>query len=608
MGIPGLSTALRRYGKFSSLGGQSVVIDGPSLVYQILHGCILKGPEINGFLCHPSYSTIGRKVVGWLEDLQRYNVTVRKIYFDGYLPPSKWPIRQQRLMQQSEIIRALLIAYPHGCPGIPEDAFEAIESNILLTHHGGDAQAHHVRWLPKPSFLVPAVTEILKSCPTWGPLVEVVSGEADMFCADDVRRHGGVLLTGDSDLLVSELGPNGSMSFFGDVVRADKSGDSQELLACKYSLHAVNDQLGLSNVGGWLRVAFEKMKREISFDEAISRAKRDVGGTLKSSAYRDFAEEYSMKEYLPKDHPVQKVLSILDPRISEIIIQALLLGGLGSVPNARSNENPRGPGTLAMFLPIMIEDRNRKSAWTMSAGVRELAYGIIQTFTARGSPAVIEYRLLRERSAHVGRQIDVPGSDETLEQCRLLAKILKQLTERIRGADMKWLAFTLYQDISCEGPVHLAALLSDKTKHKSSNEDVYSWDTIHFAAKIQASLYSLRMVKQILDVTAWLGTPLPSPMQELREYLSALPTIAEWPTVNNISQALATANEAGVVSTVLEILGIPGTLKDFRPSPPTTPTQPTKQHARKIPSKNKRDPKRPRSVNPYAALSDSSRS
>lgn len=259
------------------------------------------------------------------------------------------------MVRQSETIKALLTSYPLGSPRIPEDAFEAIGPDIALSQHAGDAMSRKLRWLPKPSFLVPAVTEILKSSPTWGPLVEVVSGEADMFCADDVRRYGGVLLTGDSDLLISQLGPHGSVSFFSDVVTADKSGDSLELLACKYSLHAINDELGLNNVGGLLRVAYEKMKGKTSFEEALSRAKDNAGDTLESFRYRAFVQEYSMKEYLRKDHPVQKLLSSLDPRISEIIIQALVLDGTEAVPYVKSDEVPRGPGVLAMFLPVMIE-------------------------------------------------------------------------------------------------------------------------------------------------------------------------------------------------------------------------------------------------------------
>ncbi|KAI0456452.1 XPG domain containing-domain-containing protein [Xylaria acuta] len=353
MGIRGLGAAVRQYGTFSSLSGNTVVVDGPALIYQILDGCMRQRPATNAFICHPSYSTLGRMVIGWLEELRRHNVTVRNIYFDGYLPPGKWQVRRERLLRQSQTMKDLLASHPHGSSRIPEDAFETIKPEISLTQNIGHSS--HSSWLPKPPFLVPAVIEILKSCRTWGPLVKVVSGEADMFCAEDVRRHGGVVLTSDSDLLITELGPDGTVSFFADVVAADRSDKSQGLVACKFSLHTINNTLGLNNVGGLPRVAFEKVSCRTSFNEALKRAKNNSDNSLESSEFRTFMEEYSMKEHLPKGHPVQGILSSLDPRISEVIIQTLLLDGNGAVPDAGNGENSRGPETLAMFLPIMIE-------------------------------------------------------------------------------------------------------------------------------------------------------------------------------------------------------------------------------------------------------------
>ncbi|KAI8945094.1 hypothetical protein F4801DRAFT_594409 [Xylaria longipes] len=600
MGIRGLGAAVRQYGVFSSLSGNAVVIDGPALIYQILDGCMRQRPATNGFVCHPGYSTLGRMVIGWLEELQRHNVTVRRIYFDGYLPPSKWQVRRERLLRQSQTMKDLLASHPHGSSRIPDDAFETIKPEISLTQYTG-----HSSWLPKPPFLVPAVIEILRSCRTWGPLVEVVSGEADMFCAEDTRRRGGVLLTGDSDLLITELGADGTVSFFTDVVAADRSDKSQGLMACKFSLHAINDILGLNNVGGLPRVAFEKVSCRTSFEEALKRVKNNNDNSLESPEFRTFMEEYSMKEYLPKDHPVQGMLSSLDPRVSEIVIQTLLLDGNGTVPDAGSGENSRGPETLAMFLPIMIENRSRKSAWTMSTAVRQLAYGAMQTLASHKSLVVIEYRLLESSNSLMGRQIDILGPEETLEQCDLLANTLTQLAERIPGADMQWLAFAIYQDVmwsSSEQRSPLSALLINKGKSAFNNQGEHSWDMIHLTAQVQASLYSLRMVRQVLDVVASLRT-LPPPMRELRERLSTLPAIAEWPTVETMPHVLASASEANVLSVITDILGVtiienPENLLDTNQS--------KKRKSRSGLLRSERDPKRPTSVNPFAILSNAS--
>jgi hypothetical protein len=76
MGIRGLSGPLHRYGTLSSLSGDTVVIDGPSLIHQIFHGCLETPQYFGRFHFQPSYSTLGRIVVEWLEDLRRCDVTV----------------------------------------------------------------------------------------------------------------------------------------------------------------------------------------------------------------------------------------------------------------------------------------------------------------------------------------------------------------------------------------------------------------------------------------------------------------------------------------------------------------------------------------------------
>ncbi|TRX88898.1 hypothetical protein FHL15_010241 [Xylaria flabelliformis] len=607
MGIRGLGAAVRQYGQFSSLSDSTVVIDGPALVYQILEGCMRQRPATNGFICHPCYSTLGRMVIGWLEELRRHNVTVRTIYFDGYLPPSKWQVRRQRLLHQSQTMKNLLTSHPHGSSRLPEDAFETIKAEISLTRSIGHSS--HSRWLPKPPFLVPAVIEILKSCPMWGPLVKVVSGEADMFCAEDIRRHGGVLLTSDSDLLITDLGPDGTVSFFTDVVAADRSDKSQGLMACKFSLHIINDTLGLNNVGGISRVAFEAVYCRTSFNEPLKRVKignnNNNDNNPESSGFHAFKQEYSMKEYLPMDHPVQEILSILDPRISEVIIQTVLLDDNGTVPDDSSGEKSRGPETLSMFLPIMIEDRSRKSAWTMSAVTRQLAYGAMQTIAARMFPVVIEYRVLEASNSLMGRQIDVLGPEETLERCSLLAETLDQLAGRIPDTNMQWLAFAIYQDViwsTSEQRSPMSASIINKGKDVFNDEDEYSWDMIHFAAQMQASFYSLRMAKQVLDVVASLRT-LPPPMRDLRERLSHLPIIAEWPTVETMSNVLATAREANIMSIITDMLGVT-IIENTENSSDTN--RPEKLKNRNGLLRSERDPKRPISVNPFAILSNAS--
>ncbi|KAI0508664.1 hypothetical protein F5B22DRAFT_658973 [Xylaria bambusicola] len=608
MGIRGLGVAVRRYGKFSSLNGDTVVIDGPALVHQIYDGCMRQRPPTNGFICQPSYATLGRMVTGWLDELRQHNVAVRKIIFDGYLPPGKWQVRQQRLLEQSQLMKGLLASHPDGSCVLPEDAFETIKSGIILTQTVGASS--NLRWLPRPPFLVPAVVEILKGCRTWGPLVEVVSGEADMFCAEDIRRHGGVLLTSDSDLLITDLGHDGSVSFFADIAVTDRSAEPQGLLASKFSLESINDALALNNLGGLPRVAYEIARSRSSFNEALERIRnRNYEDILHTSEYQTFLEEYSMKEYLPMDHRMQSMISTLDPRISEIVIQTLLFTGDGIVPDVNSAQHSRGPETLAMFLPILIEDRSRISAWTNSTAVRQVAYSIMQTFAVHKSPVVIEYRTLMASNTSIGRQVDVLGLEEAYEQCSSLVHTLKQLANRIPSADMRWLAFAIYQDVmwsTSEERSPLSASLIHKAELPSDDERWHSWDMIHFTAQVEASLYSLRITNQILDVAVSLAQDLPPQVRELCEHLDALPAIADWPTLESMPHLLATAKKVDILAIITDILGIPPIQVEEK----STETNGAKRREKRKNGtgllRSERDPKRPVSVNPFAVLSNTS--
>lgn len=239
-------------------------------------------------------------------------------------------------------MKGLVTSHPAGSTKLPENAFREFKTEISLTSPSLPAS------LPQPPFLVPAVLEILRSSPTWGPLIEVVAGEADNYCAEHVRKHGsGIVLTGDSDLLITDLGPEGKVAFFSHMVSAPQDDG---VLACQFSLPDLNKTLGLKDVGGLPRVAFEIEKKPCNFAEAVERAKNSNNDDSDSLDFQKFVQEYCMTEYIPKEHTLHKVLSDLDPRVSEIVIQTLLLKG-----DTTSTTTTRGPENLAMFLPIMIE-------------------------------------------------------------------------------------------------------------------------------------------------------------------------------------------------------------------------------------------------------------
>lgn len=76
MGIPGLSAALRPYGKATTLSGQSVVIDGPALVHRIWEAVMAQQSLESATLGHVPYTALGEGFVNWLNLLHASNVKV----------------------------------------------------------------------------------------------------------------------------------------------------------------------------------------------------------------------------------------------------------------------------------------------------------------------------------------------------------------------------------------------------------------------------------------------------------------------------------------------------------------------------------------------------
>ncbi|KAI1107929.1 XPG domain containing-domain-containing protein [Jackrogersella minutella] len=606
MGIRGFTKALGRYGVFSPLNGDTVVIDGPALVHRISDFCMKQRPCSSGFVCQPQYSLLSSMVIGWLDELKSYNVTVRKIYFDGYLPPSKWDVRQKRLLLQSRQMKALVASNLSGSPRTPEDAFSDLEADIFLRQVGWQSSGP----LPKPSFMVPAVLEALKSHEDWGPLVLVVPGEADMFCAQDIRENGGTLLTSDSDLLIQDLGPTGSVSFLWEIAPADPASKEAGLVACRMVLHDINDRLGLANLGGLPRVAFEIQKGKMKFNKALQMTRDSHEDTLNSSEYQSFMEELKLKEYIPNCHHVFGILSTLDPRISEVVIQTLLLGENGAESLTSGTKAVRGPETLSIFLPILIENRDKRSAWTMNTNTRQIAYSVLQNLVHSRSSVIVEYRTLDPSTTLTGRQIEIPDPEEAINNCSRLVAVLKPLAETFTSLNTQWLAFAVYQDIewsTSEQRLPVSAVLVNKATNHPENLEEYPWDLIHFTAQVQACLYSLRIGKQILNAVLSMTQDLPAPMQQLHNCLASLPPIAEWPTVESMFDLLSKFGKMEGLAKITDLLGIPSIkITELPASSAGQKKRQTQDHDLLNPKRRQKDAKRPPSINPYAILSQES--
>ena len=531
----------------------------------------------------------------------------RKIYFDGYLPPNKWSVRQTRLLRQSENVRTLIFLDPYGVAKSPEDAFSVMRPGMKITPFTGRQPGDD---LPKPPFLVPAVIEALRSYREWAPLVQVVPGEADTFCAQDVRRNGGIVLTSDSDLLIQDLGVDGRVSFFWEVARQD-SPAAPGILASTYSFHGINDELGVKDVGGLPRVVFEQISGGgLGFDVAVKRAKEGAADTLASPEYLKFLKGHQVDDSIPADDATLAAISTLDPRVSEIVVQTLTMSEQGLVPDTPSIPAglTRGPEALSMFLPVMMENRDLKSCWTASAGIRQMAYSVLQTLSPHGSDRIIEYRTLDRSSVHTGRRLDIPHEVEAMDECARLVAILNSLEKRLPTAATRWLAFAVLQDIeTCADDPRSSLSVTLLSEANAPPSEQYSWDLIHYTAQIQATYYSLRIAAQVLDAVEALDRgALLAPFRALRAALASLPRIAYWPAVEDMPDRLAAFAAAGTLATVTDVLGIPEIdLAQVGALPASVKSKSKPRRGTRRSPHRGRGPRCP-SLNPFALLSEAS--
>jgi hypothetical protein len=153
-----------------------------------------------------------------------------------------------------------------------------------------------------------------------------------------------------------------------------------------------------------------------------------------------------------------------------------------------------GSKGLPVYLPLLVEDPNQASAWNMGQDLRTLAYSLV----ASNSAKVREYR----RKAQ-----DISPQDLNPLSTAELQAMAKEWEERI-GAVTRWgeskdisssllwslLALSLVvAELNTPPPLALVA--------RVINGDFdNTWDFVQLSARIQAALYSLRMLKQVTSI------------------------------------------------------------------------------------------------------------
>ncbi|KAF1932789.1 uncharacterized protein M421DRAFT_98012 [Didymella exigua CBS 183.55] len=484
MGIPGLARRSEPYAECRSaqqLGGYQAIVDGPSLAYHA-HKLALAGlPRV------PSYADVNTEAIRWLNTLEAANIKVTKIVFDGALPSSKRSERVHRLEQNNNRVRNYRVQYPiSSCP--------------VPTYLGSILHA----------FLAPSLREALLDTP-FAARTRIEPGEADDWCALHAKDHArSIIFTSDTDLLLYGYPAETLIVFFqdADVTTGFKS----------YCPEQMRQRMQLQHLA---QFAFAMTREPSHTSDDLLRDAKDLD--LSSDAYLEFSGRYAGRTAVPSH--VSKVdglpipLQKLDVRISEFIHQVL----------------DSSPGPL-VYLPLLVEDPNQSSAWSSGQDYRELAYSILAPKTS----TVHEYRRKAQGISVQELPMRAPDVSAT-DMMAHISGVSKWASDRNLSRALMWPLFALS-----------IVLLDSKTTPSVSvvlrvlNGDFdNSWEFIHLTARLQAVLYSLRILQQVVTVQHAIQgkTSAEDATLQMAKELSDLPSIADTFTVPGQTRKILVQHE-----------------------------------------------------------------
>ncbi|KAL6711250.1 hypothetical protein ACN47E_005781 [Coniothyrium glycines] len=507
MGVPGLARRLEPYATHCSreqLRGYSAIIDGPALAYHAHKLATITSSSPSRL---PTYADINDEAIRWLNSLEEYGIKVSEILFDGALPQSKRLERLQRHEQNNRRVQQFRASYPLASCPIP-------------SYLGAVSYA----------FLAPSLREIL-SLSKYASRTSSVPGEADDYCASKAKQiPESIILTSDTDLVLYDYPHETLILFFSE---ADLPTGVKA-----YSPAEIRTRLQLNSL-----VKFAFALRDGHHDTASDLAANARKVDTDSTEYTNFNRRYiTITESSPplSDQYIQITkVPLVDVRVSEFVHQAL-----------NSSMTP------LVYLPLLIEDPNQASAWIVCQDLRTMAYSLL----AQQAAIVQEYK--RKAQGIAVQEINVYSKANLLIPLNnFLEGQLKPLKKWAASKNLSpailWPLFALSLTLpelnsSPAIPLVLAVL---------NTEFDHSWSYIQLQARLQAAMYSLRMLKQIIAVHLALDhandQDLQTSLANIDRLMQDFPTIGEMFTIPGQPKRVLAGHEQ-LKSMVEEIYGSVG--------------------------------------------------
>ncbi|KAL8243578.1 hypothetical protein R6Q59_009836 [Mikania micrantha] len=568
MGIPRLTQDVAPFAEFAIIGKSQfptdsieigkVVIDGPSLVYHVFNALLRGSRELERGLgtCLPSYTDINDCFLQFLDDLIASGAQICRIIFDGALPLAKRATRLERLEKTSQNLDLYRKVGTFNSPGdrgpiTRSPNFKKSNSlewnrRVLWGENNGTSSKAYL--LPPPTFMVASVIETLRLS-KFADIIHIVPGEADPYCAAEARLLSAGILTNDSDLLVYDLGAEGAVVMLRSLSCCNAQ-NQEETISIQAQCQRPSVIVRNLNVPGLFSFAFQRSRDSSASTSTIAQRAR-LGLTEQSaSAWQKFRKEYisTTVSSLLQDSSrtsIYRTIQAFDPRTAEIVC------------SLNNHETPH------MYLPTVLEDPTRDSAWSYSSQIRRLAYSILFDAYSKcdaepASAYVVEHfrkgsRIGEHSLSQMSRLAMLEEIDALLELFKyhnsqgaqaVLPEITQNIesglgnsasTQRNRNTYCHMLAaaeIVIKQRLSKAKPYqpYFSQIFSvDQTDMRSSYT---SWDELHFHATMQCTLYSIRMLRQlashVLNMDASSDLPdLLAPLQQLALHLATMPHIQD---------------------------------------------------------------------------------
>ncbi|KAK5150889.1 hypothetical protein LTS14_009692 [Recurvomyces mirabilis] len=406
--------------------------------------------------------------------------------------------------------------------GLPPQRGPAISPQPTMQHHA----------LPEPPFIVPVVREALLQS-EYQDRILVVPGEADNFCVAAARQLNRdnesnkiTILTNDSDLAVFESGARTRIAMLHSLAITENN----TLITSSYWPAKIAKSIKQPDL---LQMAYQ-LQQDTHVSVARVQARIEHNGSATGRAYQDFTDQYSveseqvMLEKLQKDAKYRLPLLGLDARLAELICQ--------------SRDQVNTSSQLEVYLPFLIDEPSRASAWHIGTRPRDAAYTLVLGHHKRQKNSVLEYKRAGDNIA--ARKISCLDTADLPSECSALhaslehtledERMLSSLQERWRYAVVQTLLWNLVElDQPMPEPDDLLNVVLGRAET--------AWSQVRLTAQYQACYYSLRLLRQALryvkcvgDLTDIIDDEHQS-AERLLELLDTLPGIADFIISSHVS-------------------------------------------------------------------------